>query len=49
MMAEGLGGDAAAVEAGASHFRFFRNDYLQSVLGCIFSGTVSARARTNND
>ena len=43
-----LGRNTTAVQAGASHFAFLYDNHLQALLGCIFSGAVATRPRTDN-
>lgn len=49
MVAKSLGGNATAVETGASHLCDFGNYHLQSVLGGIFCSPVTAGACSDND
>ena len=45
----GLGRNATYIQTGTPHFTLFYNDNLQPLFGSIFSGTVAARPRADDD
>ena len=44
-----LRGDATHIQTCSSHLASLVDDDLQTLFGSIFSGTVTARSRTDND